>query len=138
MAEISFIVYGTPVAQARTKNHVVNGFVVKFDPKKSADYKNYVRQEALKVKPEIPIEDAVVLTVIAHMPIPGSMSKKKRALAIIGEIRPTKKPDVKNIFTGVEDALKGIIWRDDSLVVRAVMEKWYSEIPRVEVIVKEL
>lgn len=136
--EINFTVYGTPVAQARTKNHVVNGFVVKFDPKKSADYKNYVRQEALKVKPKIPFEDAMALTVIAYVPIPVSMSKKRRALAIAGEIRPTKRPDIKNIFTGVEDALAGIIWRDDSLVCDAVMRKRYSDCPRVEVTVKEL
>jgi Holliday junction resolvase RusA-like endonuclease len=89
------------------------------------------------VKPEKPFEGPVAVWMDAYMPIPG-MSKKRLELAKAGEIRPITRPDVKNIFTGVEDALKSIIWKDDSQVVVARITKFYSEVPRVEVVVKEL
>jgi Holliday junction resolvase RusA-like endonuclease len=136
--EINFTVYGEPIAQGRGRATVVNGRPVVYDPAKSRDFKSYVRQEALKVKPDVPFQGAVKLTVVAYRAIPSSFGKKKHELATTGEILPITKPDAKNLLAGVEDALKGIVWRDDSLVTDVTVRKRYSDTPRIEVTVKEL
>jgi Holliday junction resolvase RusA-like endonuclease len=78
----------------------------------------------------------MVLTV--YRSIPKSLSKKKAALAEAGHIVPITKPDVDNYLKGVKDALKGVIWKDDSQVVEVFARKRYSARPRIEVKIKEL
>ena len=136
---ISFTVYGEPIAQGRGRAAVVNDKVIVYDPKKSRDYKREIKAEAVKVKPKVPWEGPVSLTVKVYKSIPKSFSRKKRELALAGALRPTTKPDLKNVISGIEDALKGIIWRDDSQVVDfGDSGKWYSENPRVEVTLKRV
>ena len=137
MAEIRFTVYGEPIAQGRPKFARVKNHVVAYDPAKSKNYKSRVLAAALEVKPEKPLEGPLALIVTIYRTIPKSFSKKKREQAISGYIRPTTKPDVSNICKGVEDALKGVIWRDDSQVVTMYASKYYDESPRVEICVKE-
>ena len=38
------------------------------------------------------------------------------------------KPDIDNLLKGALDALKGIIWKDDSQVILGVSEKYYSPV----------
>jgi Holliday junction resolvase RusA-like endonuclease len=45
---------------------------------------------------------------------------------------------VDNYLKGVKDALKGVIWKDDSQVVEVFARKRYSARPRIEVKIKEL
>ena len=134
---IQFTVFGEPVAQGRPKFARHGNFVQTYDPKKSVDYKSRVLAAALEVRPEKPLDMPLSVTIKAYRSIPKSMSKKKADQAMIGEIRPTTKPDIDNIVKGVKDALKGVIWRDDSLVVNLVACKWYGETPRVEISVRE-
>lgn len=133
---VSFTVYGEPVAQGRPKFTTVSGHAKAYDPEKSANYKSHVRYEALKVRPDKPLEGALSLTVTAYRSIPKAFSNKKRNLAMIGEIRPTTKPDLDNVIKGIKDALKGVIWNDDSQVVELSGAKNYSDVPRVEIEVK--
>ncbi|OMD02745.1 RusA family crossover junction endodeoxyribonuclease, partial [Paenibacillus odorifer] len=60
------------------------------------------------------------------------------AAADRGDILPVTKPDADNYLKGVKDALKGIIWKDDSQVVDAFVRKRYSAQPRIEVKIKQL
>ncbi len=130
---VNFTVYGEPVAQGRPKFTTAGGFVRAYDPARSREYKQYVRAEALRVKPEKPLEGELTMQVDIYREIPKSFSKKKITEAIEGRLRPTTKPDVSNIIKGVEDAIKGIIYKDDSQIVDLSVSKWYSEIPRIEV-----
>lgn len=50
---------------------------------------------------------------------------------------PIVKPDVLKLARAVEDALTGIVWRDDSLIVREVLWKVYGQQPGVEIRVEE-
>ena len=54
-----------------------------------------------------------------------------------GLIRPTKKPDWDNIGKVVCDALNGIAYRDDAQIVDSMVRKFYGEVPRVVVIIRE-
>lgn len=51
--------------------------------------------------------------------------------------RPTPKPDVLKLARGVEDALTGVIWVDDSLIVDESLHKNYGDKPGVLVEIKE-
>lgn len=84
------------------------------------------------------MEGPLQLEVKVYKPSLKSFSKKKALAAEEGVLRPTTKPDVDNYVKGVKDALNKVIWNDDSQVVDLKVSKWYSEKPRVEVIIKEL
>ena len=138
MREYKAIVLGEPVAQGRPRFSRQGGFVKAYDPAKSRDYKQYVRLVASEDAPEAPVTGAVVLSLRIYRAVPKSMSKRKREAALAGRLRPTTKPDVSNVLKGVEDALKGLWYADDSQIVGyGELGKWYSERPRIEVTMAE-
>jgi Holliday junction resolvase RusA-like endonuclease len=51
--------------------------------------------------------------------------------------RPTSKPDELKLARGVEDALTGIIWNDDALIVDESLHKEFGERPGCQVEIKE-
>jgi Holliday junction resolvase RusA-like endonuclease len=109
-----------------------------YDPKKSSDFKNYVRLVAADYRPDKLLEGPILVTVKVYKKIPKNFSKKKKAAAEAGQLRPTTKPDVDNYAKSIKDALKNVIWKDDSQVVDLHISKWYSETPRVEVTIVPL
>ncbi|MNP23881.1 Endodeoxyribonuclease RusA [compost metagenome] len=135
---IQFTVYGEPVAQGRPKFSTAGGFPKAYDPKKSRDYKDYVRLAAVEYAPKAPLEGPLGMVLTVYRSTPKSFSKRKSAMAEEGKITPTTKPDVDNYLKGVKDALKGIIWCDDSQVVDVYARKRYSARPRIEVKIKQL
>ena len=139
MREYKAVVLGEPVAQGRPRFSRQGGFVKAYDPAKSRDYKQYVRLVASEDAPETPVTGAVVLSLRIYRSIPKSMSKKKREAALAGRLRPTTKPDVSNVLKGVEDALKGLWYTDDSQIVGyGTLGKWYAERPRIEIAMQEI
>ena len=135
---ISFTVFGEPVAQGRPRFSTAGGFVRAVDPAKSRDFKHYIRLAAAQHSPERPLEGPLHLSVRVYRSTPKSFSKKRASEAEIGKIRPTQKPDGSNYLKLVEDALNGLIWRDDSQIVEAHVSKWYSSRPRIEIKIQEL
>ena len=51
---------------------------------------------------------------------------------------PVSKPDLLKLARGVEDALTGIVWRDDSQIVTEALMKLWGEPARVEIIIRKL
>jgi Holliday junction resolvase RusA-like endonuclease len=51
----------------------------------------------------------------------------------MGVFRPLKKPDLDNYEKLFYDALHGLLYTDDSVVIKGNHEKFYSCKPRVEV-----
>jgi Holliday junction resolvase RusA-like endonuclease len=135
---IAFTVYGESVAQGRPRATLQGGHIRMYDPKKSSDFKHYLRLAAAEYAPERLLNEALSVTVQVYKPTPKSFSKKKAQLAEEGKIRPITKPDADNYVKGVKDALKNVIWKDDSLAVDMIVRKWYSERPRVEILVETL
>ena len=43
-----------------------------------------------------------------------------------------------NILKAVADALNGVCYKDDKSIVKMSIEKFYSDVPRIEVIVQEV
>lgn len=137
--ELTLIIPGEPCAQGRPRFSTHGGFVKAYDPAKSRDYKAYVKMCAIKSMQEqgwTLTEKALSIEIRAFMSIPSSKSKKFKQAAVLGVERPTKKPDIDNIFKCVTDALSGIAYKDDKQIVAATVNKWYAEVPRVEVMIR--
>lgn len=139
MGELKLIIPGEPFAQGRPRFSTAGGFVRAYDPKESRNYKAFVKyianEETMKQGwkyTTAPIE----VSMKAFLKIPASKSKKFKKAAVEGIERPTKKPDIDNIFKAVTDALSGVAYADDKQIVKAVQSKWYAEEPRLEVEIK--
>jgi Holliday junction resolvase RusA-like endonuclease len=68
-----------------------------------------------------------------YMQIPQSATKKRRAEMLAGVDMPTKKPDLSNVLKAVEDGLNGIAYKDDAQIVSLIVDKFWSDEPRVEI-----
>lgn len=136
---IEFAILGEPVAQGRPRaGKTRRGKTVLYDPKKSRDFKTYVKLSASQHAPKNPLQGPIHLEVSIFRPIPKSFSKKKTAKAEARLLRPTTKPDSSNYVKLIEDALNGVIWKDDSQIVSLVVHKFYSQKPRVNIRVNEI
>lgn len=135
---IKFTVWGEPVAQGRPRASTANGYVKMYDPKKSREFKQYVRLVASQHRPKELLTGPLKMKVKVFKPTLKSFSQKKKAAAEKGEIRPITKPDVDNYIKSVFDGLNQVIWKDDSQVVDLQVSKFYSESPRIEVEIQEL
>ena len=74
------------------------------------------------------LEGGVRLTLAFYLPRPKSLAKKVTA--------HTKAPDCSKLIRSTEDAMSGIVYRDDAQVVELVAFKAYAaltESPRVDV-----
>lgn len=76
------------------------------------------------------------LRIYSYHPIPESDSLTIRAKKLAGIIRPTIKPDFDNVVKIVADALNKIAYYDDSQIVDSITRKFYSDNPRVEVLIQ--
>ncbi|MFC7783327.1 RusA family crossover junction endodeoxyribonuclease [Rossellomorea sp. GCM10028870] len=132
---IQFTVYGTPVAQGRPRFSSQGGYTRAYDPKKSKDFKKYVKLVAAENRPKKLLEGPLQLFIRVYKPTLKNFSQKKLAAAESGELRPLTKPDVDNYVKGIKDACNQILWKDDSQVVELLASKWYSEDPRIEIMV---
>ncbi len=138
--KISFTIYGEPVAQGRPKLTTINGMARAYDPKKSRDWKDYVKLAAGEHAFDALLEGPLSLEVTIYRQTTKaiSSSKKKSEAAEMGELLPVSKPDVDNYLKGIKDALNGVIWKDDSQVTDVIARKRYSARPRVEVTITTL
>lgn len=50
---------------------------------------------------------------------------------------PTTKPDLTKLFRATEDALTGVVWRDDPLIVEQHIRKAYGEKPGVYLLISD-
>jgi Holliday junction resolvase RusA-like endonuclease len=133
---ISITIPGKPVAKARP---FVTKAGVTFTPKKTANWEAYAKLSASQAMQGRPATDRPVKVAIAAFYIPAaSWPKWKREKADAGEIAHTAKPDIDNIAKACKDALNGVVWMDDSQVIRLECTKSYSDSERVEITVTEL
>ncbi len=136
---VRFIVLGEPQGKGRARSTLIRKrdgtqFISNYTPEKTRSYEAIVRyaaEEAMGTRDlfRVPV-DIEVFTVHS---VPASWSRKKRADALAGLIRPGKKPDWDNIIKAVTDACNGVVFADDALIVRALIVKVYGLKPQVSV-----
>ena len=135
---VEFIRPGNPQPQGRPRAGRRGNKIVMYDPKESKEYKQYVALIAKQHAPKTLLEGALSVRIKIYREIPKSTTKKDRALIFEGIKRPVVKADTSNYVKGIEDALNGIIYKDDSQIVDLYASKFYSDNPRVEIEVREI
>jgi Holliday junction resolvase RusA-like endonuclease len=102
-------------------------------------YQAWLRQAAQEAMDgQAPLDGPLSMTMVAFMPIPGSLRKAEKALAERELLPHAKRPDMTQLLKAAEDALSNVVWRDDSLVAEHRLAKRYSPRPRLEIEVKPL
>lgn len=135
MKIINFEIPGEPVAKGTAR---VTRWGT-YTPEKTVLYENWVKDCFIRAYGhgmEL-LEGPLKMNIVAYKSIPKSKSNKVKAAMAVGHIRPTNKPDSSNIAKAVEDALNGLAYKDDSQIVDQHINKYYAEIPRVEITIQE-
>lgn len=136
---ISFVIPGTAVAKGRPKFARRGAFVTAYTPAKTVDYEKVVKAQAVAAMAgRAPIDGPVEANVHILVIPPASWSKKKRAQALEGALKPTSKPDIDNTIKGIFDAMNDIVWCDDKQVCVLRATKSYAIAARVVVSVREM
>lgn len=131
---VSFLVPGEPVGKGRPRIGKVGNHARMFTPAKTASYEGLIALAGTNAMDgRTLLECPVMVEMRIVLAIPQSMSKKRKALAIAGELFPTKKPDMDNVIKAIYDGLNGVVWKDDVQVVDAFVRKRYGEVPGVHV-----
>lgn len=116
-----------PVAKGRARVTKLGAFTP--TKTKQAEYR-IAQQVATEYKEGIK-EGPLGLIVKVCLQKPASRPKKKPCY-------PVTRPDVDNYLKLVQDALNGVIWKDDSQVVAATVVKAYAEQQGIEITVFEV
>ena len=95
----------------------------------------FAAQQAMNGTPPTAEPVSVVMTVF--FAVPQSWSKKRRGMALTGQLLPIVKPDADNSLK-LTDALNGICFLDDKQVVDARVLKRYAAAPSMLIDVRTL
>lgn len=133
---VIFEVPGTPVGKARPR---ITRFGA-YTPEKTIVAEDTIRREYASAYKGFMFgeKSQLYMVVNAHFPVPQSASAKTKKYMMCGVLRPTKKPDWDNIGKLVSDALNQVAYYDDKQIVECMVRKFYSDRPRVEIIIDEI
>lgn len=138
MTGVSFTVPGVPIGKGRARVATIAGRARMYTPAKTVDYEALVAKEAkIAMLMDSLFLGPVDVILEINLPIPVSWSQKKQRAALLGEIRPTGKPDADNTIKAIFDGMNKVVWKDDAQVVYVAASKRYSLQPRVVVLVRE-
>ncbi len=119
----------TPQAQERPRVRVVQKkgckpFAVVYDPERSKKFKNDLKILIKERKPEI-LDVPVVLSCKIYIKRPKTVTREF----------PEVKPDLSNYIKGIEDAMNGLVYKDDSKIIGyRDCAKYYRDCPGISVI----
>jgi Holliday junction resolvase RusA-like endonuclease len=116
----------------------------KYQPKDIIEAKKNIKIQTLAQLPEnykvVSKHDKIgfCVTYTYYFMPPNRIPSKHKKLMMSGvNYYRAKKPDTDNLQKNYNDALNGIIWEDDSLIVKVGgVEKFYSYNPRVELLIE--
>ena len=118
----SFSVKGTPQPKGSARAFVRNGrAIVTSDNPAVKTWEDTIRF-VLQDWPHGVLAGPIALDMTFTIARPPSVSAKRRP-------QPTVKPDADKLLRGAQDALKGIVYRDDNQVTDARVRKVYGETP---------
>lgn len=130
-----------PIAQGRPRFSSRGGFVRAYDPKKSRDWKAFIASFAEQMMRESGYEKPtdVPLKVRARFAFSLPKSRWRKRTPVEAQWR-SQKPDLDNLFKAITDACEGIVYHNDSQIVKVVVEKIMvaqGEPPYVAVVFEE-
>jgi Holliday junction resolvase RusA-like endonuclease len=106
------------------------------DNPKSKDWKTDIKAQIYREWNGRELLDGPLwLRLVFYLPRPQShfgSGKNAGTLRATAPTFPATKPDVLKLARGVEDALTNIVWKDDSRIVKEILEKEFTvDLPRV-------
>lgn len=131
-----FNVHGVPSVQKQTKFFRCGDGVRTYDP--SAKDKEYIQWQVRPFMGESPLACAIEMFITFFLPIPKSTSGIRRKQMENRVILPVKRPDIDNLAYIVTNALKGIVYQDDSQVCSMHLYKFYDKDPRTVIKVRPI
>lgn len=135
---VAFTVHGVAApAGSKTLGYSTGGKAfVREASKRSAPWRRLVSREAgLAMEGQPLLDGPLGLRVRVYVVRPKS-HYGARGLRPSAPTAPITRPDLTKYLRGIEDALKGIVWRDDSQVVWQEAQKVYGEPARAEIEVR--
>jgi Holliday junction resolvase RusA-like endonuclease len=135
---VTFKVDANPVGKQRARYAKRGNFVQTYTPDKTRNYESLIKEAAIEAMGSSePLETPVTLYLYIRAPIPKSLPKKRIEACLNGLEKPIKKPDASNVLKSVEDAMNGVVYKDDSQIVNIHVSKVYSSVSGVDVCIKE-
>src|SRR5262245_50811604 len=105
---------------------------------KRKDWADRIAKEAALAMGGRPLLDCtLVATFMFVHPRPKDHYRANGALKESAPTHKSTRPDLGKLIRAAEDAMTGIVYRDDALIVREVNEKPYGEPARVEITIEE-
>lgn len=139
MSFVVFTVEGPPQGKGRPRFRRTGNFVTTFTDPKTKTYEQTIKAWAQRaIGSGSPLEGPVSVDLYIRMGVPASTTKKRTEACLHNQELPTKKPDIDNIIKAYLDAMNGIIYKDDTQVVRLSAKKGYSLVPGVDVCVVQI
>lgn len=139
---VKFTVYGRPEPRGSKRAFIVNGRARITDAnKRSAGWMQEVAKAAIFAVQEAGMQQPAFtgpVTLHLHFELvrPKSHFRSNGELKTNAPIWHASKPDATKLTRAVEDAMTGILWRDDSQVTRQEVVKVYGSGASVTVIVE--
>jgi len=145
--EVKFTVYGSPVAQPRTKSQGVitkegRIFAHTYEPGKkdspARQWKSDVKKSAEPLMPSEPWSGPIALQVQMYFPRPKNLYRKKDR---DGSILHCAMPDTDNCLKAIADALSGLFFHNDKQICMMSGLKLYHEKagrPRADILICQL
>jgi Holliday junction resolvase RusA-like endonuclease len=117
MFELTIDVSGEPASQG--SHSVINGRIVQVNSTKHKRWRNAVAFAALDLITDgwELLDEPLELSVIFYLPRPKSVFREF----------PAVMPDVDKLLRAVFDSLSGVIYLDDSRIIRATAQKLYAD-----------
>lgn len=134
-SSITFTVRGEPPSSKRPRAVRVGNGIRMYAADGGAQLTLKQEIETQFPSEHIPFEGEVELHLAVFKPMLSSWPVYKRILAELGYMRPEVKPDYDNYSKIITDAMRTIVFKDDSQVVVGNVNLYYSNTPRLEVTV---
>jgi Holliday junction resolvase RusA-like endonuclease len=138
MSTLTITVPGKPMGKQRPRASKRGGFVRLYTPEQTVNAETFTKLCAMDQVGQPMLEGPLVVAMHAVFDIPVSFSKKKKADALSGALRPTGKPDLDNLAKLYSDALNKIVWGDDAQIVSMALSKSYGIEPGVTITINPL
>lgn len=119
--EIVLRINGKPFGKQRPRFYAGHAYT----PKETREYEQRIKT-VWRAKKVPQLEGYINIYIEANYPVPESATRWKKMAMMLGVLFP-RGADVDNISKICLDALNGLAWEDDSMVVLLTVRKNYAE-----------
>lgn len=127
-----------PIPQLRPRTSTRGGHVRVYDQPKVKQYKNLLHGLVTEQYKKPPLTGALSVSLLFYRPVQKSISNVERQRRLSNQHKSVVKPDTDNYIKSTLDAFNGVLWEDDSQIVKLTAEKRYAEKGKIIITVTQL